>query len=77
MEWWKWVAMMVGFWIMDFQVLETEVQVMMDFVGERKKILVAISSGRESQQVTLVVSDIAAWFQRGRGQGFRELGDDF
>ncbi len=49
---------------MDFQVLETEVQVMMDFVGKRKKILVAISSGRESQQLTLVVSDIAAWFQR-------------
>ena len=62
---------------MDFQVLETKVQVMMDFVGKRKKILVAISSGRESQQVTLVVFDIAAWFQRGRGQGFRELGGDF
>ena len=68
MEWWKWVEMKVGFWIMDFQVLETEVQIMMDFVGKRKKISVTISPGRESQ--LKLVSDIAALLSNREKLGF-------
>ena len=58
--------MKVGFWIRDFHVLQTVVQVMMDLIGNRIRIWVCISSGREPQQLTL--SDIAACFQRERSQ---------
>ena len=37
-----------GFWMMDFHVLETEVQVMMDFIGNRMRTKVRISGGGES-----------------------------
>jgi hypothetical protein len=47
MEWWRWVEMKVGFWIMDFHVLQTEVQVMMDLIGNRRRIWVTISTGKE------------------------------
>nr|POE60405.1 hypothetical protein CFP56_33326 [Quercus suber] len=35
-EWWRWVEMKVGFWIRDFQVFETEVQVIMDLIGTQR-----------------------------------------
>jgi len=38
----------VGFWIRDFQVFETEVQIIMDLIGRRRKISVTISSGKYS-----------------------------
>lgn len=41
-----------GFWMMDFQVLQTEVQVMMGFIGRCSKTLVRISQGRESYIVS-------------------------
>ena len=59
--------MKVRFWIRNFHVLETEVQVMMDLIGNRIRIWVCISSGREPQQLTLV-SDIVACFQRERSE---------
>ena len=37
--------MNVGFWIRDFQVLETEVQMIMDLIGRKVKTRVKISSG--------------------------------
>ena len=40
--------MKVGFWIRDFHALQTEVQVMMDLVGNRMRIWVTISSVKES-----------------------------
>ena len=36
-----------GFWIRDFHVLQTEVQVMMDLTGSRMIISSRISGGRE------------------------------
>ena len=59
--------MKVGFWIRDFHALQTEVQVMMDLIGNRMRIWVTISSGKESQ-LTLTLSDIADGFQRQRSQ---------
>ena len=41
---------------MDFHVLQTQMEVMMDLIGNRRRIWVTISSGKES--------DIAACFQR-------------
>ena len=41
--------MKVGFWIMDLQVFETEVQVIRDFIGRSKKTWIRISRGRHSQ----------------------------
>ncbi len=41
--------MKVGFWIMDFQVFETEVQVIRDFIGRSKRTWIRISGGRSSQ----------------------------
>ena len=40
--------MKVGFWMRYFHVLETHMQVMMDFTGNRRKTSVMISGGRES-----------------------------
>jgi hypothetical protein len=41
--------MKVGFWIRDFHVLQTEVEIMMDLIGNRMRIWVTISTGKESQ----------------------------
>ena len=41
--------MNVGFWIRDFHVLQTEVEIMMDLIGNRMRIWVTISIGKESQ----------------------------
>ena len=35
----------------DFHVLETQVQVMIDFMGKRTKMWVTISGGRESHKI--------------------------
>ena len=43
--------MNVGFWIRDFQVLETEVQMIMDLIGRKVKIRVRISSGKYSHRI--------------------------
>ena len=42
------LEMKVGFWMRYFHVLETHMQVMMDFTGNRRKTSVMISGGRES-----------------------------
>ncbi|KAK9987362.1 hypothetical protein SO802_032313 [Lithocarpus litseifolius] len=33
-DWWRWVEMKVGFWIRDFHAFETEVQMIMDLIGQ-------------------------------------------
>ena len=48
---------------MDFHVLQTEVEMMMDLIGNRRRIWVTISTGRESQ-LTLALSDIARVLER-------------
>jgi hypothetical protein len=58
MERWRWVEIKVGFWIKDFHVLQTEVEMIIDLSGNRRRIWVTMSSGKDSQ-LTLV-SDIAA-----------------
>lgn len=55
----------MGFWIKDFQVFETEVQIIMDLIGRRRKISVTISSGKYSHgdrsiKLLLMLSDIFA-----------------
>ena len=52
--------MKVGFWIWDFHVFETEVQMIMDLIGKRRKMSVAISLGNDSHRIELLLSDIAA-----------------
>ena len=54
------MEMKVGFWIWDFHVFETEVQMIMDLIGKRRKMSVAISVGNDSHQIELLLSDIAA-----------------
>jgi hypothetical protein len=49
LERWRWLEMKVGFWIMDFQVLETEVQLIRDFIGRSERDWIRISGGRSSQ----------------------------
>ena len=44
----RWLGTKVGFWIMDFQVLQTQMQVMIAFVGNRRRISVTISTGKKS-----------------------------
>ncbi|KAM3696749.1 hypothetical protein ACB098_06G063000 [Castanea mollissima] len=46
-EWWRWVDMKVGFWMRDFHVLQTELQVRIDLIGRRIRISVWISGSRE------------------------------
>ena len=53
----------MGFWISLLQVLETEVQIMMDLIGKRRKISVTISPGKHSQ-FFLLSSDIASSRER-------------
>ena len=61
--------MKVGFLISDFHVFETEVQMIMDLMGRKTKILVRISSGKDSHGIILLVVllfDIAASPERER-----------
>ena len=51
--------MKVGFWIRDFQVLETEVQMIMDLIGRKVKIWVRISSRKYPHRIDFLLSDIA------------------
>ena len=44
--------MKVGLWMRDFQVLETEVQMIMDLLGRKVKIWVRISSGKYPNELT-------------------------
>ena len=44
--------MKMGFWMRDFHVLQTEVQVMMDLMGRRRKTWVRISGGKLSDIAT-------------------------
>ncbi len=41
--------MKVGFWIKDFHVFETEVQVIKVFIGRSERDWIRISGGRKSQ----------------------------
>ena len=50
--------MKVGFWIRDFHVLQTKVQVMMDLIGRGMRTWVTISRGRESHIASLVNKDL-------------------
>ena len=64
--------MKVGFWIWDFHAFEIEVQMNMDLIGKRRKISVAISEGKDSHRINLLLlllSDIAAFRER-KGGGF-------
>ena len=70
--------MKVGFWIWDFHGFETEVQMIMDLIGKRRKMSVAISEGKDSHRIHLLLlwllSDIAAFRERERGGGAFWLG---
>ena len=44
---------------MDFHVLQTQMEMIIDLIGNRRRIWVTISSGKKS-----ALSDIAACFQR-------------
>ena len=51
---------------------ETEVQMIMDLIGKRRKISVAISEGKDSHRInllSLLSSDIAAFREREREGG--------
>ena len=61
-EWLRWVEMKVGFLISDFHAFEIEVQMIMDLMGRKTKILVRISSGKDSHgiiKLVVVLSNIA------------------
>ena len=48
---------------------ETEVQMIMDLIGKRRKISIAISEGKDSHQINLLLSlssDIAVFRERER-----------
>ena len=62
----------MGFGLGISMLFETEVQMIMDLIGKRRKISVAISEGKDSHPINLLLllSDIAAF--RERGLGFRE-----
>ena len=64
--------MKVGFWIWDFHAFEIEVQMIMDLIGKRRKISVAISEGKVSHRINLLLlllSDIAAFRSEERRVG--------
>ena len=69
----RWVEMKVGFLISDFHVFETEVQMIMDLMGRKTKILVRIPSGKDPHGIIiLIMSDITASLKRERErQGFK------
>ena len=50
--------MKVGFWIRDFQVFETEVQMIMDLIGRKVKIWERISSGKHPHRVELLLINV-------------------
>ena len=47
--------MKVGFWIWNFHAFETEVQMIMDLIGKRRKISVAILEGKDSHRINLLL----------------------
>ena len=58
----------LGSRIRDFHFFETEVQIIMDLIGRRRKILVTMSSGKSDPHgfnVLLLLSDIVAFKERG------------
>ena len=57
-DWWRCMEMKVGFWIRDFHVLQTEVQVTMDLTGGRMRTWVRISRGRESHIASLFFCEL-------------------
>ena len=61
--------MKVGFLIRDFQVLETEVEMIMDLIGRKVKTWVRISSGKYPQRIDFLPSDIAPDFKVRKNQG--------
>ena len=61
--------MKVGFLIRDFQVFETEVQMIMDLIGRKVKTWVRISSGKYPQRIDVLPSDIAPDFKVRKNQG--------
>ena len=66
--------MKVGFLISDFHAFETEVQMIMDLMGRKTKILVRISSGKDSHgiiKLVVLLSDIAASPKRERDKGLK------
>ena len=68
------MEMKEGFWMRDFHVLETEVNLMMDLTGRRMRIWGRSSGGREAHIASSIkdfetsgeLSDIAATFKRER-----------
>ena len=60
--------MKVGFWIRDFQVLKTEVQMITDLIGRKVKIWVRISSRKYRHPIDFLLSEIAPDFKE-RGVG--------
>ena len=81
------MEMKVGFWIMDFQVFETEVQVIRVFIGRSERDWIRISGGRSCQshidsvckssardlESSAKLSDIATFFKEREREkeGFR------
>ena len=68
--------MKVGFWIWDFHAFKTKVQMIMDLIGKRRKISVAILKGKDSHRINflLLLSDIAAFREKEKGGGGFWLG---
>lgn len=64
----------LGSRIRDFHFFETEVQIIMDLIGRRRKILVTMSSGKSDPHGfnVLLLSDIVAFKERGEREGERE-----
>ena len=61
----------MGFGLGISMLFETEVQMIMDLIGKRRKISVAISEGKDSHRINLLLllSDIAAFRERERERG--------
>ena len=68
----------LGSRIRDFHFFETEVQIIMDLIGKRRKILVTMSSGKSDPHGfnVLLLSDVVAFKERGEREreGGRERG---
>ena len=64
----------LGSRIRDFHFFETEVQIIMDLIGRRRKILVTMSSGKSDPHGfnVLLLSDIVAFKERGERERERE-----
>ena len=73
------MEMKVGFLIRDFQVFETEVQMITDLIGRKVKIWVRISSGKYPHRIDFLLSDIAPDFkersENQRGKKVKECGE--